>query len=129
MCAITGTGRIVGRITSLGTGWAVVTTLLDADSELSAVVNSTGTTGVVRGGRLEDGEVAMTMQYLSSGVVVKNGDSVVTTGSDRYPRGLYIGKISGTGLDEAGVSRYATVKSEIKPGELEQIFIITHFER
>ena len=61
--------------------------------------------------------------------LVKNGDSVVTTGSDRYPRGLYIGKITGTGLDEAGVSRYATVQSEIRPGELEQIFIITHFEK
>ncbi len=129
MCAITGQGRVVGRVTSVGTGWAVVTTLLDADSELSAVVVSSGTTGVVRGGRQEDGEACMTMQYLSSGVVVKNGDSVVTTGSDRYPRGLYIGKITGTGLDEAGVSRYATVQSEIRPGELEQIFIITHFEK
>ena len=38
-------------------------------------------------------------------------------------------KITGTGLDEAGISRYAVVQSEIRPGELEQIFIITHFER
>lgn len=129
MCAITGTGRVVGRITSVGAGWAVVTTLLDADSELSAVVVSSGITGVVRGGRQEGGEAGMTMQYLSSGVIVKNGDSVVTTGTDRYPRGLYIGKITGTGLDEAGVARYATIQSEIRPGELEQIFIITHFEK
>ncbi len=129
MCAITDQGRVVGRITSVGAGWAVVTTLLDGDSELSAVIVSSGTTGVVRGGRQDGGEAGMTMQYLSSGVVVKNGDSVVTTGSDRYPRGLYIGKITGTGLDDTGISRYATVQSEIRPGELEQIFIITHFEK
>lgn len=128
MCAITGTGRVVGCVSSVGPGWAVITTLLDADSQMSAVVVSSGNTGVVRGGRQEGGEPGMTMQYLSSGAVVKNGDSVATTGSDSYPRGLYIGSVTGTGIDEAGVSRYATVEPGIRPGELEQIFIITQFE-
>ena len=129
MCAISGTGKVVGRITSVGAGWAIVTTILDADSELSAVIVSSGSTGVVRGGRQENGEAGMVMQYLNADTIIKNGDDVVTTGSDRYPRGLHIGKVSGTGLDEAGVSRFATIKPEIRPGELEQIFIITHFER
>ena len=129
MCAISGTGKVVGRITSVGTGWAVVTTVLDADSELSAAIVSSGSTGVVRGGRQENGEAGMIMQYLNAETVVKNGDSVVTTGSDQYPRGLHIGTVSGTGIDEAGVSRYATVRPEIHPGELEQIFLITEFER
>ncbi|MBR2897724.1 MAG: rod shape-determining protein MreC [Oscillospiraceae bacterium] len=128
MCAVTGTGRVVGCISSVGTGWAVITTILDADSEMGAVVVSSGNTGVVCGGRQEDGGVGMTMKYLSSGAVVKNGDSIVTTGSDSYPRGLFIGSVSGTGIDEAGVSRYAVIEPGIRPGELEQIFLITQFE-
>ena len=32
MCAISGTGKVVGRITSVGTGWAVVTTTVSGNA-------------------------------------------------------------------------------------------------
>lgn len=128
MCAVTGTGQVVGLITDIGLNWATITTIYDASSQISGCLVSSGHTGVVQGARGEGGEELLQMRYLSTATTVKNGDSVVTAGSSLYPRGLLLGTVSGAGLDETGVAKYATLETALKTSGLEQVFLITEYD-
>ena len=57
----------------------------------------------------------------------KNG-IVLTAGSERYPGGLLLGTVESSGLDETGVSRYASVSTDLSLDGLEQVFIITEHD-
>lgn len=127
MCAITGTGQVVGLVTEVGLNWSTIATIYDVSSQISASLVSSGYTGVVQGARGENGAEELQMRYLSTGSTPKNGDSVVTTGSNLYPRGLLLGTVSGAGLDETGIAKYAALETELKTEGLEQIFLITKY--
>lgn len=128
MCAITGTGQVVGLVTEVGVNWAVISTLFDASSQVSASLVSTGHTGVVQGARTENGREQLQLRFLSTGTTPKNGDSVVTTGSGLYPRGLLLGTVTGSGLDETGIAKFATLETELQTEGLEQVFLITDYK-
>ena len=128
LCAVTGTGQVVGLVTEVGVNWSVISTIYDASSQVSANLVSTGHTGVVQGARSESGEEQLQLRFLSTGTTPKNGDSVVTAGSNLYPRGLLLGTVSGAGLDETGIAKYATLETELKTEGLEQIFLITQYD-
>ena len=127
MCAITGTGQVVGLITEIGVNWAEISTLFDASSQVSASLVSTGHTGVVQGARTDSGEEQLQLRFLSTGTTPKNGDSVVTTGSSLYPRGLLLGTVTGAGPDETGIAKFAALETELQTQGLEQVFIITDY--
>ena len=129
MCAITSSGNVVGLISATGPNWAKITTVYDASSEISAAVSSTGETGVVLGGRGENGEKLLQMRYLSTSAVLRNGDEIVTTGSVLYPRGLLLGTISGAELDETGIDKYAAIDPGFRVDALEQVFFITNYSK
>ena len=127
MCAVTSTGQVIGLISEIGTNWSTISTIYDASSQISANLISTGYTGVVCSSRDAKGNEVLQMRYLSAYAAPKSGDSVVTTGSSLYPRGLMLGIVSGVGLDETGISKYATLTTDLQIEELEQIFIITNY--
>ena len=128
MCAVTENGQVVGLVTEAGTNWATVTTILDANLEISASIASSGYTGVVQGTYQSEDTRLLRMNYLSTDAVLKNGDQVVTTGSTQYPRGLLLGHITNVTMDEAGVAKYAALQASCDLEGLEQVFIITAYE-
>ena len=128
MCAVTENGQVVGLVTEAGSNWATVTTILDANLEISASIASSGYTGVVQGTYQSESTRLLRMNYLGTDAVLKNGDQVVTTGSTQYPRGLLLGNITNVSLDEAGVAKYAALQASCDLEGLEQIFIITQYE-
>lgn len=129
MAAITENGQLVGLLTDVGANWATITTILDSQLEISASIASSGYTGVVQGTYESENTQILRMNYLSNDAVLKNNDQVVTTGSDLYPRGLLLGKITNVSLDETGVAKFAALKASCDLDDLEQIFVIRDFER
>ena len=123
MCTITSTGQVVGLVTDCGKNWATVSTVYDVSIQLSARMESYS--GVVQAVRLSDGSTRLQLGYLPSGASVRNGTRVVTAGSEKYPGGLLLGTVSGSGLDESGISRHAMLTAELEPSALEQVFVIT----
>lgn len=128
MCAITGSGQVVGLISEVGANWSTITTIYDASSQISGCLVSSGHTGVVHGAREENGSEVLQMRYLNTSSTLKNGDSVITTGSHLYPRGLLLGTVSASALDETGVAKYAILETELKTQGLEQVFLITRYD-
>ncbi len=123
MCAITGTGQVVGMITEIGTNWCVVSTIFDVSVQISSRVGPY--TGVLQSFRQEDGSSSLQLRYLAASAALKTGQRILTAGSERYPGGLLLGTVESSGLDETGVSRYASVSADLTLDGLEQVFIIT----
>lgn len=129
MCAVTEYGQVIGMVTDSGPTWASVTTILDTSLEVSASIASSGYTGVVEGSYRVNESGNLRLNYLPTDAVLKNGDQVVTTGSTLHPKDLILGFIIDAGLDDTGVSKYALLESAVNFNSLEQVYIITNYDR
>ena len=127
MCAITANGEVVGLVTEVGPNYAIVKTILDSTLEISAIIASSGYTGMVSGGYISGHETLLRMDYLSSSAIIRNKDQVVTSGSTVYPRNLILGYVVDAGFDDTGVAKYAVLQPATEISSLEQIFILTNY--
>ena len=127
MCAITANGEVVGLVTEAGPNYAVVKTILDSTLEISAIIASSGYTGMVSGGYISGHETLLRMDYLSSAAIIRNKDQVVTSGSTVYPRNLILGYVVDAGFDDTGVAKYAILQPATEISSLEQVFILTEY--
>ena len=128
MCVVTENGEVVGLITSVGSNYAVVTTVLDSSLEVSATIASTGYNGMVRGGYTVGLDGYLRMDYLPTSAVIRNQDQVVTSGSTVYPRDLVLGRIIDAGYDDTGVGKYAVLEPAVNVSSIEQVFVITEYD-
>lgn len=127
MCAITESGEVVGIVTEAGSNYSVIKTVLDSALDISAIISSSGYSGMVRGSYATGQEGMLRMDYLSSAAVLRNNDQVVTAGSTVYPRGLILGYVVDAGFNDTGIAKYAILKPAADISSLEQVFILTNF--
>ena len=128
MCAITESGAVVGVVTQVGSNFAVVRSVLDSSLKVSAIIASSGYSGIVRGAYATGNPGMLRMDYLPSAAVVRNNDQVVTAGSTVYPRNLILGNIVDWAMTDNGMAKYAILKPAADFDSLEQVFIITNFD-
>lgn len=127
MCAITESGEVVGVVTEAGSNYAKVKTVLDSSLDISAIIATSGYSGMVRGGYASGLPGMLRMDYLPSGAVIRNNDQVVTAGSTVYPRNLILGYIVDAGMNDNGIAKYAVLEPAADIDSLEQVFILTSF--
>lgn len=127
MCAITESGEVVGVVTEAGSNYAKVKTVLDSSLDISALIATSGYSGMVRGGYASGLPGMLRMDYLPSGAVIRNNDQVVTAGSTVYPRNLILGYIVDAGMNDNGIAKYAVLEPAADIDSLEQVFILTSF--
>lgn len=127
MCAITETGEVVGLVSEVGSNYAVVKTVLDSSLQISALLASSGTNGMIQGGYASEHQGLLKMDYLPTSTIIKNGDQVVTAGSTVYPRNLILGKVVDAGFNDTGVAKFALIRPSVDVLALEQIFVLTKF--
>lgn len=127
MCAITANSEVVGLVTEVGPNYAVIKTILDSSLEVSAIISTSGYTGMVSGAFSSGNEGMLQMDYLASSSILRNNDQVVTAGSTVYPRDLILGHVVDADFDETGVAKYAILEPAAEFSNLEQVFIITAY--
>lgn len=127
MCAVTANGEVVGLVTQVGLNYCVVKTVLDSSLGISAVLTSSGYSGMVQGNYVEGEESQLRMNYLPSEAVIRINDQVVTSGSTVYPRDLILGYVIDAGFDESGVAKFALLRPAADIDTLEQVFILTSY--
>lgn len=127
MCAITSNKEVVGLVTEAGPNYAVIKTVLDSSLDISAIIASSGYSGMVQGGYAHDQEDMLRMEYLPSSAIIRNRDQVVTAGSTVYPRNLIIGHVVDAGFTDAGVEKYAILEPAADIEGLEQVFVLTGY--
>ena len=117
---------LVGQVTSTGSNWAIVESLLNENIAVSVMVNSTReTTGILEGyvTRSNSGLTKVTNLPLDS--EIKEGDVIVTSGLGQiYPKEIRIGEVISVESDEIKSMKTAIVKPYVDFDKLEDLFTI-----
>lgn len=127
-CVVDEYGYLVGVVTDVGLNWSTVTTILDTDSQLGALVFRTGETTVAVGDLRLMNQGKLKLSYLESESSLINGDLIVTSGlGGYYPANLVIGSVEEILTDDSGLTRYAILAPKTDMGSLVEVFVITDF--
>ena len=128
-CVVNEEGFLVGVVTDAGLNWSTVTTILDTDSQLGAIVFRTGEATVAQGDLALMNEGLLRLSYLEDESSVMNGDLILTSGlGGYYPSDLVIGAVKEIRTDDTGLTKYAILTPQVSLDELRQVFVITAFD-
>jgi len=118
---------LVGRVSEVGANYSKVLLITDASSTLSALVEGTRATGIVRG---QYGD-ALIMDWILQTEKVKPGDVVVTAGlglgdelRSLYPKGLVVGKVLQIQNAEAAAYQRAIIAPAVDLRRLENVLVV-----
>lgn len=123
-------GYVVGQITEAGPSWATVSTILDVDMSLGAIVPSSETTGMVIGEYSFMQKKQAKLTYMSDGAQIFTGDKVYTSGAGgAFPEGLLIGELVAVRTESGGQLEYGVIEPECDLDSLVQVFIIKNYAK
>ncbi len=118
---------VVGRVSQVGPGYSKVLLITDPGSAVSAIVQGSRATGIVRG---QYGD-SLVMEWILQTEAVEIGDVVITAGlSDGkdlrslYPKGLVIGKVVALERAENAAYKTAIVLPAVDLRRLEHVLVI-----
>lgn len=126
---ITEYGVLVGQVTELGKNWATVSTVIDINMNIGALVAQSGSSGMLIGdfALMQDGYAKLT--YLADGTQIFTGDEILTSGSGgAFPQGLVIGTVATVQAEAGGQIEYGLVKPNVDLSSLVQVFVVKDFE-
>ena len=119
---------VVGRVSEAGTNYAKVLLVTDSSSSVSALVQTSRASGIVRG---QYGDT-LVMEWILQSDPVKAGDIVVTAGlgignelRSLYPKGLVIGTVVDVTKAEVSAYQRAVVAPAVDLRKLENVLIIS----
>ncbi len=119
---------ILGIVNEVGTNWAKVTTIFDAESAVGARVTRTGDIGVVEGDIELSEQGRCKVEYISGTASIISGDILVSSGvGELYPAGLMIGTVSEVKTDAMGKIEYAVVEPTVDFENIYEVLVVTDF--
>lgn len=121
---------LVGRISNITSVSAQVLLITDTTSYVNARLQKANPDSSVVEGSVEGtagGDLRMTFIKLTD--TITSDDLVVTSGiGGNFPRGLTIGQVTGSRLDDSKLFQEAEVRSLIDFNRLDTVLVITNFE-
>lgn len=116
---------LVGRVSEVGENWSRVLLLIDPQSTVNALTQSTRASGSVQG----QADGSLIMRSISQADTVSVGDTVFTSGlGGNFPRQLLIGQIIEAERKDFELYQSAIVQPTVDFDHLEAVLIITDFE-
>ncbi|MCC7449649.1 MAG: rod shape-determining protein MreC [Anaerolineae bacterium] len=116
---------LIGRVYKVAAANAQVQLVTDMNSYVNARMQTSRGEGSIVG--TASGDLRMTFIPLND--EVKDGDSVVTSGiGGKFPRGILIGQVKHTRLDDTKLFQEAQVQSLVDFSRLEIVLVITSFQ-
>ena len=128
-CVVDAPGNLEGIIDEVGSNYAVMITVVDANLQMGGIVSRTDSTAMLEGDftLMQEGRLKMT--YLPENTELLTGDLVLTSGlTGIYPSGLVVGAIESLHTDPSGMSRYAVLAPAADLDRLVEVFIIKEFD-
>lgn len=120
--------NVVGIVMEVSENYAVIMSLLNEQSNISAKLKNSGETGSVVWNAKETNIV--TLKDISKAAKVAKGDTVITSGfSDKFPYGLLIGTVSEI-INDKSVSTFTLkVKTAANFYNLQYVYIINNLQK
>jgi rod shape-determining protein MreC len=112
---------IVGRVIHAGNFSAIVQLVVDSQSAVGVMLQSTRRQGIVKGTGGRD----LDLDYIDDDNDLKEGDTFLTSGEDRiYPKGLPVGTILSVG-PRRGLLKTVQIRPAADLGRLEEVLCVT----
>ncbi len=128
-CVVDQYGYLVGEVSEVGLNWCTVTTLIDTDTELGALISRTDEAAILEGDFALMGQGKLKLTYLPESSAIAVGDEILTSGRGGvYPSGVVVGTVESIRTDASGMGRYAVVSPATDLADLQQVFIIRSFD-
>jgi rod shape-determining protein MreC len=116
---------LVGRISEVGETWSRVLLIIDPQSTVNALTQSTRASGAVQG----QADGSLIMRSIPQADTVSVGDTVFTSGlGGNFPRQILIGQIVEVERKDYELYQSAVVQPTVDFQHLEVVLIITDFE-
>ena len=114
---------VVGVVVEASARYAKVLLLIDPNSAVDSLVQTTRARGIVKGG----GAGVCVFDYVLRKHSVSVGDTVVSSGLDGvFPKGLRVGRVSEIVRQNAGIFQKVSVTPYVDFEILEEVFIISN---
>jgi len=121
-------GGLVGKVVEVGLNWATVSTFLDPQVSVGAMILSTGDVGVTEGTLELKVKSLCLLRYLNKDSSVNRGDAVYTSGlGGVYPKGILLGTVSDLKYEDNGLSLSAVLTPAVDFSALREVYVITNF--
>lgn len=117
---------LVGKITSTGSNWAIVQSILNENIAVSVMVNSSRENiGILKGYVTGSNKSITEISNIPMNSNIKEGDVIVTSGlGEVYPKEIRIGEVVKIETDEIKVTKTAIVEPYVDFDKLEDLFIV-----
>ena len=126
-CNVLAGSGLVGIVTEVGPHYARVRSIIDDESNISAMLLSTSDTCIVRGDLKLASDGRLRFEKLANnGNEIEVGEQVVTAHvSDRFVQGLFIGYISELELDSNKLTYSGYITPAVDFSKLQEVLVIT----
>lgn len=116
---------LVGFVSKVGQNWALVTTIVDLSSSVSAVIERINEYCIVQGDISLLDKNLCAMKYASADSAVSTGDIVSTSGDGGiYPAGIQIGKITKITVNTNAISQDAVIETFVNFSKLSAVMVM-----
>ncbi len=120
---------LVGVITELGDKTATVTTILSPDVSVAVYCSTTKDHGVLTGSVGMSINGLCRLQYLDKDTALREGKTIVTSGENGlFPKGYMVGYVKEVGMEESGLTAFASVEPAADLSDLSMVVVITNFD-
>lgn len=124
-CAVIDSQGLIGYVFDIGTTWAKVATIIDADTNVGALLTKTGEQAVVEGDMELAREGLCKMVYIPKDASIMIGDPVETSGlGGVYPKGLFIGRIKEINTQQGELYKEVVVEPAVDFQRIREVLVI-----
>lgn len=125
-CNVISGGGLVGIVTEVGPNWSTVRSIIDDNSNVSAMVSTTSDTCIIAGNlQLIDQGTLSLVQLTDADNQVHVGDKVVTSNiSERYLPGILIGYISELNNDANNLTKSGQITPVVDFQHIQEVLVI-----
>ncbi len=116
---------LVGKVSDVGNTWAEVTSIIDPESSVGAVISRTQEIAITDGDMALAEQGKCRLEYIKTDLSLVAGDSVETSGlGGIYPKGILIGTVSEIKNDSSGYARYAIIETAVDFEKIREVIVI-----
>ena len=128
-CVVDEYWNLVGVVAEVGSNYAIVRTLVDAETQMGGLISRTDGAAILEGDFSLMGQGKLKLTYLPESSDLIAGDLVLTSGKGGvYPSGLVAGHVEELHTEASGMTRYAVIQPETDLDSLAQVFVIKSFD-
>ncbi|WP_297634075.1 rod shape-determining protein MreC [uncultured Clostridium sp.] len=117
---------LVGQVTSVGSNWATVQSILNENIAVAVKVQNTNdNTGILRGVRQNQTTANAEVENIAMDSNIKAGDTIVTSGlGGIYPQNILIGTVQSVSTDNVNIMKTAIIKPAVNFNQIDSLFVV-----